>query len=92
MSAVILSSQVDAADNIRFTAFCDSVGITTNTAINMFIKAVLRENRIPFEISQGENNFYNKSNIDFLITSKEELENGNVVTKSLAELEAMEGA
>ena len=44
--------------------FCDDVGMNTSTAISLFIKAVLRENRIPFEISNDP--FYSKSNIEHL--------------------------
>ena len=35
----------------RFDYLCNEFGLTMSTAINMFIKAVVRENRIPFEIT-----------------------------------------
>lgn len=35
----------------QFDAFCASVGMNASVAVNLFAKAVLRERRIPFEIS-----------------------------------------
>ena len=35
----------------QFDAFCASVGLNASVAVNLFVKAVLRERRIPFEIS-----------------------------------------
>jgi len=37
-----------------------NVGMSASTAINLFVKAVLRENRIPFEIAQNPDPFYSK--------------------------------
>ncbi len=45
-----LTAQVDEHDKAIFTAICDSIGITTSDAVNMFVKAVIREHKIPFEI------------------------------------------
>ena len=41
---------MDANDKKNFEQFCDEVGMNVSTAINMFIKAVLREQKLPFEI------------------------------------------
>ena len=58
MSQTMLSVRVDLDDKKAFESFCDNMGINVSTAINMYIKAVLRENRIPFEI--GNNNAKNE--------------------------------
>jgi DNA-damage-inducible protein J len=34
----------------RFDRFCSDAGMNASVAVNMFARAVLRENRIPFEI------------------------------------------
>ena len=44
-------ARIDADDKRNFNAFCASVGLNASIAINLFIKTVLRENRIPFNIS-----------------------------------------
>ncbi len=53
----------------QFDYLCNEFGLTMTTAINMFVKAVVRENRIPFEIS---------ANIPNSVTRKaiEDIENG----------------
>ena len=50
METLNLSVRVDANDKKNFEQFCDEVGMNVSTAINIFIKAVLREQKIPFEI------------------------------------------
>ncbi len=46
-----LNVRVDANDKKKFEQFCNSVGMNISTAINMFIKDVLREQKLPFEIT-----------------------------------------
>lgn len=50
METLNLSVRVDANDKKNFELFCDNVGMNVSTAINMFIKAVLREQKLPFEV------------------------------------------
>ena len=45
-----LSVRVNANDKKNFERFCNNVGMNVSTAINMFIKAVLREQKLPFEV------------------------------------------
>lgn len=42
----------------------DDIGLSMSTAINIFLKTVVRENRIPFELSADP--FYSKENMDEL--------------------------
>ena len=50
METLTLNVRVDADDKKSFENFCHSVGMNVSTAVNMFIKAVLREQKLPFEI------------------------------------------
>lgn len=50
METLNLNVRVDANDKKSFEQFCNSVGMNISTAINMFIKAVLREQKLPFEV------------------------------------------
>ena len=50
METLSLNVRVDANDKKNFEKFCDNVGMNVSTAVNMFIKAVLREQKIPFEV------------------------------------------
>ena len=61
MALATLTSRVEENDKALFISFCDSVGLTSSAAINMFVKAVNREHRIPFEIKVD---FPNKETIE----------------------------
>lgn len=50
MESLTLNIIVDANDKKEFEQFCNSVVMDVSTAVNMFIKAVLREQKLPFEI------------------------------------------
>lgn len=50
METLNLNVRVDANDKKCFEQFCASVGMNVSTAVNMFIKAVLREQKLPFEV------------------------------------------
>ena len=63
MALATLTARVDEKDKASFDAFCSNVGLNTSTAINLFVKAVLRENRIPFEITQAADPFFSEANI-----------------------------
>jgi len=64
-------------------------GMNMTTAITIFIKAALRNGKIPFEISTNMEDFYNKYNQLILKKSIEQREKGEVVVKTFAELEQM---
>lgn len=53
METFTLNVRVDANDKRNFEYFCNSVGMNVSTAVNMFIKTVLREQRLPFEIKSN---------------------------------------
>ena len=76
MAQATLTARVDEQDKARFDHFCSSVGLNTSTAINLFVKAVLRENRIPFEIAQAPDPFYSEENLAYVQKSVQELRAG----------------
>ena len=53
MESLTLNVRVDANDKKSFEKFCSSVGMNVSTAVNMFIKAVLREQKLPFEVKSN---------------------------------------
>ncbi len=56
MNQAILSIRVNADDKKKFEIFCDETGLNISTAINLFIKTVIREQMIPFTITSNEFN------------------------------------
>ena len=51
MSLSTISARIDSYDKYAFDSFCARAGLNASTAINLFVKKVIRDNRIPFEIS-----------------------------------------
>ena len=87
MALATITARVDEQDKTHFDAFCASVGLNTSTAINLFVKAVLRENRIPFEIAQSSDPFYSRQNLAHLEKSMRELREGRGQAHALIEVD-----
>jgi len=51
MAQTTLSVRLDSDDKKRFEEFCNETGMNVSVAVNMFIKAVLRESRLPFTVA-----------------------------------------
>ena len=68
-----ITTRVDSNDKALFDAFCESVGLSASAAINLFIKATLREKEIPFKIKADP--FYSEANQALLKKSIEQMEN-----------------
>ena len=85
-----ISARIDVADKVQLDHFCEEIGLSTSALINVFVKKIIREHRIPFTIDADP--FYSESNMAFLKESIEQLKNGHTVTKTLEELETMENA
>ncbi|MDO4285046.1 MAG: type II toxin-antitoxin system RelB/DinJ family antitoxin [Eubacteriales bacterium] len=51
MANTNINIRMDAELKQKFEAFCTDMGMTMTTAINVFARKAVRENRIPFEIS-----------------------------------------
>ena len=86
MSLATLTARVEDTDKAIFDDFCSSVGLSASGAINLFVKAVIRERRIPFEIRQDDP-FYDPVNQAHLILSIRQLEQGKGTVHELIEAE-----
>lgn len=50
MAQVSMTLRVDSQQKKQFSELCNEIGMSVNTAINVFINAALRTRGIPFEI------------------------------------------
>lgn len=66
MALATLTARVDENDKASFDTFCSNVGVNTSTAINLFVKTILRKNRIPFEIAQAPDPFFSETNMAYI--------------------------
>ena len=85
MTQAILSVRMDADIKRRFDAFCADAGMNATVAINIFARAVLREQRIPFEIVGSDDPFYSIKNQTRIKTAMEQLETGKGTARDLIE-------
>ena len=84
MALATLTSRVDEADKAAFDDFCSSVGLTSSAAINMYVKVVVRDRKIPFEIKQVDP-FYSAANQAHIEASVRQLNEGNGTVHDLIE-------
>ena len=62
---------------------CSEIGLSINAALNIFVRKVVREHRIPFELSDDP--FYSESNMRHLRASIADAKAGRVFEHDLIE-------
>ena len=75
MAQTTLNVRIDEDVKKAFEEFCSAVGMNVSVAVNMFAKAVIREQRLPFEVSTQSPKF-NDTTIAALIESEEIIRSG----------------
>lgn len=55
MQQANISIRVDKDLKERFCDLCEAFGLSTTAAITLFMKSVIRERKIPFEIASDKN-------------------------------------
>ncbi|MBP5212484.1 MAG: type II toxin-antitoxin system RelB/DinJ family antitoxin [Pyramidobacter sp.] len=83
MSLATMSIRVDENVKHQVEEFCSDVGMNPSTAVNLFFKAMLRENRIPFPIERDP--FYTRANVEHLRRSIAQAEAGRLTPHELIE-------
>jgi len=76
MAQTTLRIRMDENVKKQFDAFCSEAGMNTTVVINLFVKTVLREGKIPFEISVNCDPFYSDANKARLKKSIDDLNAG----------------
>ena len=51
MAQTNVNIRMDEATKKAFDAFCEEIGLSVSAAFNIFAKTVVREQRIPFELT-----------------------------------------
>ena len=88
MAQTLINFRIDETTKKQMEQICNELGITMSTAFNIFAKKMIREKRIPFDVSIDP--FYSEINMKAIDESIKQLEEGKVVRKTIEELEAME--
>lgn len=74
MAQTSINIRMDEDLKKQFDAFCSDVGMNMTTAFCIFAKTVVKQHRIPFEISSESDPFYSSANIARLKKSIAQME------------------
>ena len=85
MAQATLSVRMNQADKRHFEKFCKAAGLNASVAVNMFIKAVIKHQRIPFDV-EGDP-FYSERNIERIRKAVSEIERGHYTFHEPVEVE-----
>ena len=88
MGQVLVNIRMDEDLKKTMEQTCQELGMNMTTAFTVFARKMSREKRIPFEVSVDP--FYSEKNMAALDASFDQLKRGQVVIKTMEELEAME--
>jgi DNA-damage-inducible protein J len=77
---------MDSEVKKQLDEFCAQVGMNTTTAFNLFARAVLREKRLPFEITTEFDPFYSENNLAHLRRGVAALNSGKGVVHDIIEV------
>ena len=83
MTATPITMRADPNVKARFEQICEEIGLSASAALNIFVRRVVRDRKIPFELSADP--FYCESNMKHLIRSAEDARAGRVTEHELIE-------
>lgn len=79
-----ISVRLDQSDKHYFEEFCRAAGLNVSAAINIFVKEVVREQRIPFAIKGDP--FYSEENMERIREALAEVKAGHYTVHDLIEV------
>lgn len=84
-----LTVRLDENDKNKFSEICEKIGLSVSAAINVFVKKVVSERKIPFELSDP---FYSEENINALLAAKKRMDEGKCFSQTYEEFKKMADA
>ncbi|MDE5744784.1 MAG: type II toxin-antitoxin system RelB/DinJ family antitoxin [Paramuribaculum sp.] len=88
MSQATISIRVDQTLKKDFDSLCEAFGLSTTSAFNIFMKAVVREKKIPFEIRADNSNVTRQKAFSAFEAMRQSLASSGVPQMSLEEINA----
>ncbi len=85
MAQTNVNIRMDEELKKQFDEFCSNIGMTMTTAICVFAKKVVKEQKIPFEITADP--FYSSANIERIEKAINDLNNGKGKKHDIIEVE-----
>lgn len=88
MSQATISIRVDQTLKKNFDTLCEAFGLSATAAFNIFMKAVVREKRIPFEIKASNEDYTRRKGLEAFETMRRSLSDSGMTEMSLDEINA----
>ena len=86
MEQSIFSFSIDKDLTKQFDSLCEDFGMTPTTAFNIFVKAVIRERKIPFEIVASQENITRDGTMKVFEALREEAKNNGLQNMTLEDI------
>lgn len=86
MAQATFSIRMDEKLKRQFDALCTEFGMTASTAFNIFARAVVREKKIPFEISASPSHITRESGMQAFMALREEARSHGIQDMTLEEI------
>lgn len=86
MAQATFSVRMDEALKKQFDGLCQEFGMNASTAINVFARAVVRQRRIPFEISSPVSDITREGAIQAFTALRAQAQNNGVADMSLDDI------
>ncbi|MDD6490545.1 MAG: type II toxin-antitoxin system RelB/DinJ family antitoxin [Clostridia bacterium] len=87
MAQTNINIRMDEDLKKQFENFCSEVGMSMTTAFCIFAKTVVRQHRIPFEVSTESDPFYSAANMERLRRSAAQMERTGGTVHEIGEIE-----
>ena len=82
-TSVPITMRAEPAVKACFEQICADIGLSVNAALNIFVRRVVRDRKIPFELSADR--FFSESNMRHLRASADAARAGHVKEHELIE-------
>ena len=86
MAQATFSVRMDEVLKKQFDGLCQEFGMNASTAINVFARAVVRQRKIPFEISSPETDITREGTMQAFKALRAQAQNNGVADMSLDEI------
>ena len=86
MAQATFSVRMDEVLKKQFDVLCQAFGMNASTAINVFARAVVRQRRIPFEISSPESEITREGAMQAFTALRAQAKNNGVADMSLDDI------
>lgn len=88
MAQTAMTVRLDKEQKMQFDQLCSDFGMSANTAINIFVNAVIRTGSIPFKIAKSSDEKIRRDALKAFAEIRKQVESSNEPEMTLEEINA----